>query len=190
MCDAEVLRKTLPPTSNTASPSPTLPSDASSTTPIDTTFYTWSTFFRAITGSANDNEMRQYIHTRSVLNEKADCRKCEQWRDWLFQYSPSVRFLRENVSKLGGDLDASNVMCRRCDTLSPTGIRQGAFAADMGIVLCANHLRDRKTTEDVLSHEMVHAYDHMRFKYDKWNLRHMACTEVSLGGESQDALDV
>lgn len=51
----------------------------------------------------------------------------------------------------------------------------------MGIVLCANHLRDRKTTEDVLSHEMVHAYDYMRFKYDKWNLKHMACTEVSLG---------
>lgn len=90
------------------------------------------------------------------------------------------------MSKLGGDLDASNVLCRRCDTLSPSGIRQGAFAADMGIVLCANHLRDRKTTEDVLSHEMVHAYDHMRFKYDKWNLRHMACTEVSLGGEAQD----
>jgi len=28
---------------------------------------------------------------------------------------------------------------------------------------------------------MVHAYDYMRFKYDKWNLKHMACTEVSLG---------
>lgn len=83
------------------------------------------------------------------------------------------------MEKLGGDLDASNVLCRRCDTLSPTGIKQGAFAGDMGILLCANHVKDRKTMEDVLSHEMVHAYDYMRFKYDKWNLKHMACTEVS-----------
>jgi inner membrane protease ATP23 len=125
--------------------------------------------------------MRQYIHTRSLIHEASDIARCDKWRDWLFQYSPTVRFLRDSISKLGGDLDASNVQCIRCDTLSASGIRQGAFSGDMGIVLCANHIRDRKTAEDVLSHEMVHAYDYMRFKYDKWNLKHMACTEVSLG---------
>jgi hypothetical protein len=33
--------------------------------------------------------------------------------------------------------------------------------------------------EDTMAHEMVHAYDHLRFKVN-WtdNLRHAACTEV------------
>jgi len=180
MCDPAAVASAIP-----TAPSTSSPSSATTTSPetIDTTYYTWSTFFRALTNQATDTEMRQYIHTRSQLHEASDCARCDKWRDWLFQYSPTVRFLRDSISKLGGDLDASNVQCRRCDTLSASGIRQGAFSGDMGIVLCANHLRDRKTTEDVLSHEMVHAYDYMRFKYDKWNLKHMACTEVSLGSE-------
>lgn len=32
--------------------------------------------------------------------------------------------------------------------------------------------------EDTLAHEMIHAYDHVRFKVDHSNLRHMACTEI------------
>jgi inner membrane protease ATP23 len=146
--------------------------------PIDTTYYTWSTFFRALSGQATDTEMRAYIHTRSLLHESSDIARAEKHRDWLLAFSPTIRFLRDSISKLGGDLDSTNIRCIRCDTMSARGIRQGAFAGDMGIVLCANHLRDRKTTEDVLAHEMVHAYDYMRFKYDKWNLKHMACTEV------------
>lgn len=92
-----------------------------------------------------------------------------------------VNFLRQNVEKLGGELDARNVICRRCDTLDRKGIKQGAFAGEAGILLCANHVRDRKSMEDVLAHEMVHAYDFMRFRVEKGDLRHAACTEVSEG---------
>jgi mitochondrial inner membrane protease ATP23 len=41
-------------------------------------------------------------------------------------------------------------------------------------------MRDRGHLEDTLAHEMVHAYDHLRFKLD-WSgadLRHAACSEV------------
>ena len=31
---------------------------------------------------------------------------------------------------------------------------------------------------DVLTHELIHAYDFARVKYDVNNLRHLACTEV------------
>ena len=34
--------------------------------------------------------------------------------------------------------------------------------------------------EDTLTHELVHMYDHCRFKVDWNNLRHHACSEVSL----------
>ena len=46
-------------------------------------------------------------------------------------------------------------------------------------MLCANEMKDQGHLEDTMAHEMVHAYDHLRFKVD-WtdNLRHAACTEV------------
>lgn len=35
--------------------------------------------------------------------------------------------------------------------------------------------------EDTLAHELVHAFDHCRFKVDWGNLRHHACSEVRQG---------
>jgi len=58
-------------------------------------------------------------------------------------------------------------------------VRQGGgFSPDHGILICANEMRDRKHLEDTLAHEMVHAWDHLRWKVDWADLRHAACTEV------------
>jgi mitochondrial inner membrane protease ATP23 len=32
-----------------------------------------------------------------------------------------------------------------------------------------------------MAHEMIHAYDHLRFKVDLDNMQHQACTEVRVG---------
>jgi inner membrane protease ATP23 len=54
-------------------------------------------------------------------------------------------------------------------------------------MICANEMRNRSHLEDTLAHEMVHAYDHLRFKMDAvHNLQHAACTEIraaTLSGE-------
>jgi len=56
-------------------------------------------------------------------------------------------------------------------------------------MLCANYLEKRNMLEDVLAHEMVHAYDHLRFKTDLGpdeDLRKVACAEIrasNLSGE-------
>lgn len=99
-----------------------------------------------------------------------------------------MRFLREKIEALNGQLDASNVVCRRCPgRVAEDGsvMRQsGGFSPDHGILLCANEVRNRGHLEDTLAHEMVHAWDHLRWKVD-WlggkDLRHSACTEVSVG---------
>jgi inner membrane protease ATP23 len=41
--------------------------------------------------------------------------------------------------------------------------------------------------EDTMAHEMVHAYDHLRFKvdWDAQDLRHVACAEVSISREAR-----
>ena len=59
------------------------------------------------------------------------------------------------------------------------------FSPDHGILICANEMRDKKHLEDTLAHEMVHAWDHLRWKVDWADLRHAACTEVSLVGYGQ-----
>ena len=88
---------------------------------------------------------------------------------------PIVTFLRQQIRDLGqgADINSTNVRCKRCTTQ-----QTGGFDSDYGILLCANELVGRRRVEDSMAHEMVHAYDHMRFKVDRWNLKHQACTEV------------
>ncbi|RHZ58467.1 mitochondrial inner membrane protease ATP23 [Aspergillus thermomutatus] len=129
-----------------------------------------------------DEGKEQFRTARDIRNEAADCKRCEDQRDYLLQYSPIIRFLSDNIRQLGGDLSSHNIYCRRC-----TSRKAGGFDPEYGILLCANEMKDQGHLEDTMAHEMVHAYDHLRFKVD-WtnNLRHAACTEIrasSLSGE-------
>ncbi|TKA80515.1 Mitochondrial inner membrane protease atp23 [Cryomyces minteri] len=156
------------------SPSPQAPSASDS-------FYTWRTFFSILTGSASASETASYFAARDIAKESSDCARCEKQRDWLLQNSPIVRFMRDNINSLGQDINSSNVRCKRCTTR-----QSGGFDSDFGILVCANQLRNQGHLEDTMAHEMVHAYDHLRFKVDRWNLRHAACTEIrasTLSGE-------
>ncbi|KAF2485221.1 peptidase M76 family-domain-containing protein [Neohortaea acidophila] len=157
---------------------------------IDRTFYTWSTFFSILTGSADSSTRDKYLNTRDLLNEEEDCRRCDENKKWLFKHSPIIRFMQTEIALLDGSKDgqsanitADNVRCRRCE---PWQAQSGGFDTEYGILVCANKLRNRGHLEDTLAHEMVHAYDHMRFKLDPYDLRHAACMEIrasTLSGE-------
>ena len=54
----------------------------------------------------------------------------------------------------------------------------GGFHPDEGILLCANWIRNKWQLEDILTHELVHVYDYLKFDLDMNNLRHHACTEI------------
>lgn len=145
----------------------------------------WMTYFRILSGQVTPEGQFHYREWRYKVHEERDCKRCDEYRDWLFTYSPIVRFLSEKVDALNGNLDASNVLCRRCPSrIGEDGqIRRqsGGFSPNHGILICANEVRDRKHLEDTLAHEMVHAWDHLRWKVD-WmgdkDLKHAACTEV------------
>jgi inner membrane protease ATP23 len=144
----------------------------------------WTNYFNILTSRmtpAGQLAMREDAYIR---NESRDIARCEEWRDWLFTYSPTVIFLRSKIRELNGELDENNVICRRCPTRvdeKGTIHRQGGgFSAPHGILICANEMRDKKHLEDTLAHEMVHAWDHLRWKVDEGDLRHAACTEVSV----------
>ncbi|KAK4231572.1 hypothetical protein QBC38DRAFT_439966 [Podospora fimiseda] len=142
-------------------------------------------YFKILTGQITPEGIEHYREDRYKVHEARDCAKCEADRDWLFRHSPVVRFLREKTAALNGQLDETNVVCRRCPGRifdDGTVLRQsGGFSPDHGIVLCANEFRNRGHLEDTLAHEMVHAWDHLRWNVD-WmggkDLKHAACTEI------------
>ncbi|KAL1839740.1 hypothetical protein VTJ49DRAFT_1206 [Mycothermus thermophilus] len=145
----------------------------------------WINYFKILTGQITPEGIEHYREDRYKVHEARDCARCERDRDYLFKYSPVIRFLRDKVQALNGELDETNVVCRRCPArVAEDGrvFRQGGgFSPDHGILICANEMRDRSHLEDTLAHEMVHAWDHLRWKVD-WsgtgNLRHAACTEI------------
>jgi len=90
------------------------------------------------------------------------------------QYSSIVRFMREQCRMVGADIKPENIVCRPCES----GSMQGGFDPNYGIVLCSNEGLSKRETEDTIAHEMVHAYDWLRFKIDQTNPQHIACAEI------------
>lgn len=149
--------------------------------PPKSIWQTWLNWQRMATGRMSPLGQKQYWEDADTRYSAADCRSCESHRDFLFKYSPIIRYMSDNITKLGGDLGKHNVRCRTCKT----GM-MGGFDKDMGIVMCAQYLDSRSKVEDTLAHEMVHAYDHLRFNVDWNDLKHVACTEIrasNLSGE-------
>lgn len=148
----------------------------------------WVNYMRIMMGQVTAEGAHHYREDRYRANEQRDVARCQKYRDVLMQKSPLIVFLREKIEALHGKLDGDNVVCRRCPALiRPDGTvarQAGGFSPAHGIVVCSNEVRSRAHLEDTLAHEMVHAWDHLRWKVD-WvgekSLRHAACTEVSSG---------
>lgn len=118
-------------------------------------------------------EKLQYEHDYRAKHLPKNCNECVEYRDWMLKFSPSVRFMMDHVQRLGGNLSTNNITCDMCDDL-----KGGGFHPKHGILLCANRITNKWQLEDILTHELVHAYDHVKFNVDLTNLKHHACTEI------------
>ncbi len=175
-----------------ANPTSTPPNDPA-ITGYDPNSY-WLNIFNIFTSRMTPEGQHYYREDVSARNEARDCNRCEEWRDWCFQYSPTIIFLKQKIEALNGDLNEENIRCRRCITYKGQDgkwMRQGGgFNPDHGILICANEIRNKKHLEDTLAHEMVHAWDHLRWKVDYNDLRHAACMEVSFQMQLRDMLAI
>ncbi|KAI3399042.1 hypothetical protein diail_7842 [Diaporthe ilicicola] len=147
----------------------------------------WVNYFKILTGQVTNEGVFHYREQRYRANEERDVARCEGYRDWLFAYSPTVRFLNDKIAELnhGQGMTPANVLCRRCPARLTPGMQverqSGGFEPAHGILVCANEVRNRGHLEDTLAHEMVHAYDQLRFEVDfrgERDLRQAACTEI------------
>jgi inner membrane protease ATP23 len=144
---------------------------------LDPVYYNWSNTFSIMlgrmTGSRDVELEKNYFTELDATKAESICNRCESNKEYLLQYSPIIRFLSDEVYKLGGDLNKDNILCRMC-----TSEQSGGFSLNHGILLCANKFRNRGHQEDTMAHEMVHAWDHLKWKVEADNLKHQACLEV------------
>ncbi|KAI9314211.1 peptidase M76 [Dichotomocladium elegans] len=120
----------------------------------------------------SEEEQKQFRKGLDAELQDHQCRQCEVWRDNLMKNSPSVRFMVDSLRKIGHELKRDDFMCAPCDAT-----RSGGFSPEDGILLCQNRFNSKTHQEHTMVHEMVHLYDHHKFKVDWLNLRHHACSE-------------
>ena len=87
----------------------------------------------------------------------------------------------KSLEEAGCKIDQRHLQCRPCDET-----RSGGFSPDHGILLCQNRFFSKKHQEDTMVHEMIHLFDHCRFKVDWNNCLHHACSEVRAASLSGD----
>lgn len=159
--------------------------EAAAATPThvdDVKFSRWRKSLSYITGiGLSDEERAMYDKTRKVETEQAQCIRCDEWKDSLMKYSPGITFMMKNLEKAGCKVEPEHIVCAPCEES-----RSGGFAPDVGILLCANKLANKRHQEDTLLHEMIHMFDQCRFKVDWSDCRHHACSEVRAASLSGD----
>lgn len=183
-----------PPPYSSPSPSPSKASLYLENDPARTGFDPrtrwWVNYFHILAGRITPEGIFHYRESRSRLHEERDVERAEGYRDWLLAHSPVVTFLNDRIAELnhGRRLGPDSILCRRCPArllADGRGVERqsGGFEPDHGILICANEVRNRGHLEDTLAHEMVHAYDSLRFVVDfrgERDPRQAACTEVGV----------
>ena len=121
-------------------------------------------------GSSWDKVSNRDFLQRVLLVYSANYRPL---RDFM-TVGPSIVFMLEHLKKNGYDVGPQNIVCEPCST-----VRAGGFSPDAGAVtICQERILHKQHMEDTIMHELVHMYDHCKFKVDWNNLRHHACSEV------------
>ncbi|XP_030911478.1 mitochondrial inner membrane protease ATP23 homolog, partial [Geospiza fortis] len=97
---------------------------------------------------------------------------------------PYARLLLEALKQSGCTVfNDRHFSCENCD-----GCVSGGFdAATSQIVLCQNNIRQQSHMNRVVTHELIHAFDHCRAHVDWFkNVKHLACSEIRAANLSGD----
>ena len=93
------------------------------------------------------------------------------------------KFFVCNQCDISGAYDAGNHEVRTLsDCLLP--VLSHRTPPLVQIVLCANNIYNSDNMAKIITHELIHAYDDCRAKVDFRDIRHLACTEVSIAGDA------
>mmetsp|Transcript_31314 Transcript_31314/g.82076 ORF Transcript_31314/g.82076 Transcript_31314/m.82076 type:complete len:218 (-) Transcript_31314:40-693(-) len=123
---------------------------------------------------------------RAAATAPTDAHKtCLEHRERACGKSAFVMFMLQHLERIGCPVEVDkHIVCEPCPQHMPIN---GVFDDGRNeIVLCENNLISERTTADVLTHELIHAYDKCRAKVDFKNPEHLACTEIRAANLSGD----
>ncbi|KAL2623305.1 hypothetical protein R1flu_003510 [Riccia fluitans] len=109
---------------------------------------------------------------------------CERMIEHSLRRNPTVKFMREALAKAGCPVTEKFFKAENC-TLQAGG----GFVPQVGISICSNHLLTvtQGEVDMILTHELIHAYDHCRAANLDWtNCQHHACSEIRAANLSGD----
>ncbi|KAF5203618.1 Mitochondrial inner membrane protease atp23 [Thalictrum thalictroides] len=90
--------------------------------------------------------------------------------------TPTVKFLRERMNKAGCYVGDNYFKAIKCDY-----VRAGGYSPREGVMVCSNFMTFQDEVDQVIIHELIHAYDQCRAANLDWtNCAHHACSEVHL----------
>ncbi|KAI0524455.1 hypothetical protein KFK09_003825 [Dendrobium nobile] len=96
---------------------------------------------------------------------------------------PTVRFLRDQMEQAGCPVWVRLLMAANCKNQGLAG----GYSSRNGITVCCNQLSYQDEINQVLIHELIHAYDDCRAKNMDWkNCAHHACSEIRANHLSGD----
>ncbi|XP_058481893.1 mitochondrial inner membrane protease ATP23 homolog [Solea solea] len=110
--------------------------------------------------------------------------KCRVMLQFAMETSPYAKLLLSAMKSSGCKvLKDRHFSCEDCD-----GSVSGGFdATSSQIVLCQNNIHQQSHMNRVVTHELIHAFDHCRAHVDWFNnLRHLACSEIRAANLSGD----
>ncbi|GJJ11926.1 hypothetical protein Clacol_006164 [Clathrus columnatus] len=152
-----------------------LSSSAPSSSADDPLFEKWRKNLSWITGlglSEEEKQIRQKERQERI--EPLLLKKCNKVKDSLMTTSPSIVFMLRHLRLSGCLVEPEHIQCVPCGNTTA-----GGFSPELGgILVCSQGFSNRKHMENTIVHELLHMYDHCKFKVDWGNLRHHACSEV------------
>ncbi|XP_047338595.1 mitochondrial inner membrane protease ATP23 [Impatiens glandulifera] len=114
----------------------------------------------------------------------SDGRTVEECQDMINRSlkNPTVKFLREHMEKSGCTFGENFIKAVNCKREVSGGYTRGG-----GIIVCSNHMNLQDEVNQVVIHELIHAYDDCRAANLDWtNCAHHACSEIRAGHLSGD----
>ncbi|XP_028797855.1 mitochondrial inner membrane protease atp23 [Neltuma alba] len=109
----------------------------------------------------------------SVYSAGKTLKQCESMIQKGLQ-TPIVRFLRERLEEAGCPVANNFFRAVNCEANI-----SGGYIRGKGIIVCMNKIDQQDEVNQVLAHELIHAYDDCRGANLDWtNCAHHACSEI------------
>ncbi|KAJ1395689.1 Peptidase M76, ATP23 [Sesbania bispinosa] len=123
----------------------------------------------------------------SSANGGVTVKECQRMIQHSLQ-SPMVRFLREHLEKAGCSIGDNFIKAINCaeEKITDTKVA-GGYIRGEGIVVCSNETESQDGVNQVIIHELIHAFDDCRAANLDWtDCAHHACSEIRAGHLSGD----